>query len=446
MRKRKNIYIPTEIYKREYPGRAFLTAEALRRGYRIFLGSKQSIANYIEETREEGIYFYKGAGVKNKKRRNLLRKNNCKVIAQFEETSFVRESFSDWFALNSGLLEADNIDQFFCWGSEEYESLKREFQKIGRSDAILYKTGSPRTVVWGAPGKAFFSNEVQALKEKYGGYVLILTNFGAANFYSGFQSLINLNKSLGSHTEERFLDLCKLFNEEKLKINLFSEAIKKINYETNMSVIIRPHPVENPQTWRGLIKDLENVYVIPKGPVTPLIIGASHIVHDGCTTGVEAAALEKNPIALAPKGLGNPKYFPNRVSRQSSNAEELLSLMIKPIIAPSNDQVTQLLSKKLDSWGETTPAVNIMNTIDKLDVKGYVGCSANRKWVIDYALRKARGFLLHPKTCRLSRKKLEGFKAENVFNDIEAALATSGIDVTLQTGVLSADLFFVEAV
>ena len=57
---KKNIYIPIEITHRELIPRLYLSYLLIKRGYRVFIGSKRGIFNFIKNKKIcEGIFFTK---------------------------------------------------------------------------------------------------------------------------------------------------------------------------------------------------------------------------------------------------------------------------------------------------------------------------------------------------------------------------------------------------
>ena len=56
-------------------------------------------------------------------------------------------------------------------------------------------------------------------------------------------------------------------------------------------IIIRPHPSESHDPWRQLAAELPNVSVVYEGNVAEWLLAAELLIHNNCTTGVEAYLL-----------------------------------------------------------------------------------------------------------------------------------------------------------
>jgi hypothetical protein len=94
--------------------------------------------------------------------------------------------------------------------------------------------------------------------------------------------------------------------------------------EPTLRIVVRPHPVEIEEGWRVLIGDFPNVVVTREGPVSPWIRGAKALIHNGCTSGLEAAISGVPRIAYAPIPSEFEKVAPNAVSYRAESLEALL--------------------------------------------------------------------------------------------------------------------------
>ncbi|MBW1802135.1 MAG: hypothetical protein JRJ85_15570 [Deltaproteobacteria bacterium] len=98
-----------------------------------------------------------------------------------------------------------------------------------------------------------------------------------------------------------------------------SETMKDIN------IIIRPHPSENLTTWKDATKIMPNVNVFHEGNVIPWILASKLMIHNSCTTGVEAYVLGKPGISYCP--ITSETFdsdLPNALSVQVFSLNELI--------------------------------------------------------------------------------------------------------------------------
>ena len=85
-----------------------------------------------------------------------------------------------------------------------------------------------------------------------------------------FHEIIKTNK-IGGYFErdpDRLKYMLGAVSENYRKMGAFIEAIKYLAKNSNgYDIVLRPHPVENIETWRVLLEDIPNVYVIREGSI-----------------------------------------------------------------------------------------------------------------------------------------------------------------------------------
>ena len=92
--------------------------------------------------------------------------------------------------------------------------------------------------------------------------------------------------------------------------------------------ILRPHPGENHQTWIDAAQGAKNVHVSHEGSVIPWIIASEALIHNGCTTGLEAYILDGQPIAYQPVvSESYDLYLPNALSSTVHDETALFALV-----------------------------------------------------------------------------------------------------------------------
>jgi hypothetical protein len=93
------------------------------------------------------------------------------------------------------------------------------------------------------------------------------------------------------------------------------------------TIIVRPHPTENQDIYRTIATQCERVRVTNEGNVVPWILASQAVIHNGCTTGVEAYVLGVPALSYRP--TVNDYYdlgfyrLPNLLSHQCFDLSEL---------------------------------------------------------------------------------------------------------------------------
>jgi hypothetical protein len=98
-----------------------------------------------------------------------------------------------------------------------------------------------------------------------------------------------------------------------------------------VSVVVRPHPSEGQDVYRRIAAAHARVHVTNEGNVVPWLLAARALVHNGCTTGVEAFVLGLPGLSFRPvvnEVVDDGFYrLPNGLSHQCFSEEELASLL-----------------------------------------------------------------------------------------------------------------------
>lgn len=196
--------------------------------------------------------------------------------------------------------------------------------------------------------RVFYADLAQRLRDTHGDFILINTNFGVVNAFNPSQNLFipgsspeSIGRAAVGMRREYATGLRDhkqaLFEHFQQLAPALEQAFPKIN------IVIRPHPVEKPDVYHDLAASSNRIQVATEGNVIPWLMAARMVIHNGCTTGVEAYALEVPAIAY--QASFNEYYdetvfrLPNRLSYQVFNFEEL------------TENVRQILDGTLEAAG-----------------------------------------------------------------------------------------------
>jgi hypothetical protein len=122
---------------------------------------------------------------------------------------------------------------------------------------------------------------------------------------------------------------CTLVNFVRL-VNRLSVEFPQLN------IVLRPHPSENRDFYQPAFDGVPNVHVTREGSVGPWLFACRAMIHDGCTTGLEAFFGEVPIISYKP--LTDPQhdlYLPNLFGVRCTSDEEVLEQVGRVIAAPA---------------------------------------------------------------------------------------------------------------
>jgi len=99
------------------------------------------------------------------------------------------------------------------------------------------------------------------------------------------------------------------------------------------TIIVRPHQVENPEIYKQITSSCERVHVINEGNVVLWLMACKVLIHNGCTTSVEAYAMGVPTVSYRATTNDNYDYgfyrLPNMLSHECFNFEELQQTLKK---------------------------------------------------------------------------------------------------------------------
>lgn len=309
-------YIPLEINNREASSKILLSTLLAANDMPVLLGNKSIVYRFARKARHPGVMFYKSASpsVVNEFKRDL----GFLFFGQDEEAGVSFKKFSDFYVPRIGAVDtAELTDGYFTWSNEEYDFLVKE---LGFSKKIIVNSGGLRTVLWGEQGKIFYEDEIDSLSKKK--YLLFILTAPIANY--ALKKFENFDRN----------DVIR----DEFRINLVKTIIQLILQETDYEVIVRPHPVEDSNTWKKLFYNSFRVSIVEKGSLTPLIQASRLVLHDGSTGAIESVVCGKPTIAITDNLFifrKNPHFtsFPRSISLTPENIDELMKILENPVAA-----------------------------------------------------------------------------------------------------------------
>lgn len=342
------LFLPIEIVKREYTSKLLLACHMACKGVPVYIGHKSPVLKLARKADNPGILFYKAADIFED-----LKTSGFKLVAQDEEAGVIFKDFSYFAENRTSILNAGLMDRFFCWGKDDFNYLQKN-AKGNRYNIV--GSGSPRTILWGDLGRKFFRKEIDEIVSNYGDYILIATNLSAGNSYLGRDGLMKHLSQYSDWTPERLQEFNGNCDEELDQMALFIDAAKLVSERKNINVLIRPHPTEDIDKWKTLVAKIPRVKVESEGDITPWILGAKCLIHNGCTSAIEAHVSGVAAIALGrdESSLTNiPNSVPNQLSLQALSCEELLITMsnLDDLFEQHRSKHRSLVSNKLINPG-----------------------------------------------------------------------------------------------
>jgi hypothetical protein len=117
-------------------------------------------------------------------------------------------------------------------------------------------------------------------------------------------------------------------------------------------IVVRPHPFENPDTYRRPLEHLPNVEINNDGPVHPQIFRAQAVVQRSCTTAIEASLA--SVATLSPQWFSAPALMPIAESvsvpcESYSHMRSLLESILRGDYQPAS-RIQRAIQTVIEDW------------------------------------------------------------------------------------------------
>jgi len=309
----------------------------------------------------------------------IMHKIGHEVVA-WDEEALVHLPSETFFSRRISAAGIKHVSHLFAWGQDNAD-LWRQYPGLSPRTPI-HTTGNPRGDMLRPEMRGFYDKEVKELRNSYGDFILINTNFNHVNAFYAHQNLFMPAKGPGEaprfgkaargmsreYAEGLRAHKQALFDEFKKLIPALAEAFP------NWTIVVRPHPTENHEAYCKIAAKCKRVRVTNDGNVVPWLLAAKVLVHNGCTTGVEAYVMRVPAIsyrASINEYYDNDFYrLPNLLSYQCFNFKEL-RLTIEKILAgelgAANGDERQLnIDHYLSAQGGSLACERIVDVLEKM--------------------------------------------------------------------------------
>jgi len=328
---KRSLIIPVENQVRELDAKLLLACIAARRGFSVIIGSRLEISFRVGAF-PPSLYLAKSMTARSLKMFRIMR-DLGHVIAGWDEEALIHPPAETYFSRRLSAEAMPLVSHLFAWGRENAD-LWRSYPFLP-PDLPIHLTGNPRGDLLRPEMQPFFAEEAESRRREHGDFLLVNTNFSFVNAFYPDQGLFQPVKEPGEEPrygraavgmERRFAE--GLRDHKQAVFQSFQQLIPRLEQAfPELTIIVRPHPVENPAVYHQLAAGCRRVKVINEGNVIPWLLACRAVIHNGCTTGVEAYIMRVPALSYLAKG--DPEYdygfyrLPNALSHQCRDFAEL---------------------------------------------------------------------------------------------------------------------------
>ena len=309
------IYIEIESTARELHYKIMLATCLANLGHRVIV-AQSDILRRIYRKGKGGVYFGKNIFTRPAKEESgkfLLEQRDLgiKTVYLDEEGAVMGGSADDWksktqMRYNRSFFKSNDIVLYWgdYWKNQDGDNVKG------------------RKITVGAPSFDLFKSDYDELfdvdKSTKNTNILVNGNFSCLFAANGLDTL-------------EVIDAAKNIEDKSLILNIISEEANSyssllkfmLSFESkykkdNINFVYRPHPGESYALTKQILHDYDNIKVENKTPLELMIRQADFVVHDGCTTGIQAYIAQKKVVAFQNSEV--PRiYIPNAISNVARN-------------------------------------------------------------------------------------------------------------------------------
>ena len=338
--KNVKLLLPIENQVRELDPRLLLACIAARRGFLSVIGPIREI-EFHSASFPRSIYFSKSMLSGKTQTFKIMRQLGLEIVS-LDEEALVHLPAEIYYSRRLSPDAMAYVSRLFAWGQDNVELWQQYPNRP--AEIAIHSTGNPRIDLLRPEIRSFYEMEINSLRRTYGDYILINTNFNHVNAFYPSMNLFQPVKDQGQ--QPKFGRAAKgmtleyaqgLWTHKKAVFEDFQRLISALDGAfSDFTIIVRPHPTENQEVYEMIADQCKRVRVTNEGNVVPWLMGAKALIHNGCTTGVEAYVLRIPAIsyrATVNEDYDNGFYrLPNMLSHQCFDFEQL-RVMLQRILA-----------------------------------------------------------------------------------------------------------------
>ncbi len=329
------LLIPVENQVRELDPKLLLACVAARHGFSSVIGSRRELEFRVDSF-PQSIYLSKSMTKRSVLFFRIARKFDHKIVT-WDEEALVHLPPDIYFSRRLHPEALKHVSHLFAWGPDNVE-LWRQYPYLP-ADLPIHSTGNPRGDMLRPKLHSFYDEEVQAIERTYGNFILVNTNFNHVNAFGPDMNLFQPVQKPGE--SPKFGRAARgmtreyaegLQNHKNTVFKSFQRFIPELEQAfPDYTIVIRPHPTERHDVYHQMANCCRRVRVTNEGNVVPWLLATKALIHNGCTTGVEAFLM--GVPAISYRETLNEKYdngfyrLPNTLSHQCFDFSQLKDML-----------------------------------------------------------------------------------------------------------------------
>jgi surface carbohydrate biosynthesis protein len=341
---KKVIYLPVQIKKRAFVAKLLLGYLSLKDHYCFIIGKRHSVKK-IALHGPAGVFLEKDFFGKKGEYFNKFKNRDMKFYG-LDDEGLVFHDNNEYLNRRVDYNNLKYLERVFAWGTRQANILNNFLGPNEGKKVVI--VGNPRIDLLSGIGVHIYHKQIDCINKNYGNFILFNSFFALANGIKSIDELVDRLKRLKNNISDDIINYWYGFYEyQKQLFELIKDALKILAEKKQINIVIRPHPNEKIATWNKIFKNYKNVIVNKEFDIFPWIYTAKAIIHNSCTTGVEAYLLGKKVIAYQP--VVNERFdldLPNSLSIKITHIGGLKDIIEKIINNDYEENKDDLIEKE----------------------------------------------------------------------------------------------------
>lgn len=322
----KILYLTSELTNRDWDTRLLMADYAVNAGYTVVVGQQWQALQSLNKW-PRGLLLIK---TMNQIQGNAVAaaRQMGHLVAVMDEESLPLATDQDIvgaFLAKGYSAPAVNFSNVFLANSPLHQACVEK--TVPGLRGKVFVTGNPRVDLLTIGRRARYAAAADALRAKHGRFILFNSNTASRNSIWNKEEFLTIQVRAGA-LDVNNAESVALFQEqldfEEANARIFESLLTWCAAQApDHTIVVRPHPSEGRDYWDKFAAENPNVQVVWGTPHVPYMMAADLVVHTNCTTGIEAAILDRPSLNLMPmpNSYWAKIYFASKVSPTFNDLE-----------------------------------------------------------------------------------------------------------------------------